>query len=50
MLFFGVGVEIRTDFAWLRNFRRLVVGYERLITAYQGFFHLVFIIIVLRQF
>jgi len=26
-------------FAWLGNFRRLVVRYERSLTVYQGFFH-----------
>jgi transposase len=30
--------KIERTFAWLGNFRRLVVRYERLITVYQGFF------------
>jgi transposase len=41
---------IERTFAWLGNFRRLVVRYERLITVYLGFFHLACIIIALRQF
>ena len=31
---------IERTFAWLGAFRRLVVRYERLITAYAGFFHM----------
>ena len=42
--------KIERTFAWLGNFRRLVVRYERLITVYAGFFHLACIIIALRQF
>ena len=42
--------KIERIFAWLENFRRLIVRYERLITVYSGFFHLACIIIVLRQF
>ena len=42
--------KIERTFAWLGNFRRLVVRYERLITVYLAFFHLACIIIVLRQF
>jgi len=42
--------KIERTFAWLGNFRRLVVRYERLITVYSGFFHLACIIIALRQF
>jgi transposase len=42
--------KIERTFAWLGNFRRLVVRYERLITVYLGFFHLACIIITLRQF
>ena len=42
--------KIERTFAWLGNFRRLVVRYERLITVYLGFFHLACIIIALRQF
>jgi transposase len=42
--------KIEGTCAWVGNFRRLVVRYERLITVYQGFFHLACIIIALRQF
>jgi transposase len=42
--------KIERTFAWLGNFRRLVVRYERSITVYSGFFHLACIIIALRQF
>jgi transposase len=42
--------KIERTFAWLGNFRRLVVRYERLVTVYLGFFHLACIIIALRQF
>jgi transposase len=42
--------KIERTFAWLGNFRRLVIRYERLITVYLGFFHLACIIIALRQF
>jgi transposase len=42
--------KIERTFAWLGNFRRLVVRYERLLTVYSGFFHLACIIITLRQF
>ena len=41
--------KIERTFAWLGNFRRLVVRYERLITVYSGFFHLACIIILLRR-
>jgi transposase len=42
--------KIERTFAWLGNFRRLVVRYERLLTVYLGFFHLAGIIIALRHF
>jgi transposase len=42
--------KVERTFAWLGNFRRLVVRYERSLTVYQGFFHLACIIIALRQF
>ena len=41
--------KIERTFAWLGNFRRLVVRYDRLISIYRGFFHLACIIITLRQ-
>jgi transposase len=42
--------KIERTFAWLSNFRRLVVRYERLITVYRGFFHLACLMIVLNRF
>ena len=41
---------VERTFAWLQNFRRLVVRWEREITVYQAFFHVACIIITLRQF
>ena len=41
--------KIERTFAWLGNFRRLVVRYERKIQVYQGFFHLACLIITLRH-
>lgn len=42
--------KVERTFAWLGNFRRLVVRYERSITMYSAFFHLACLIITLRQF
>jgi transposase len=36
-------------FAWLGNFRRLVVRYERKSRMYQAFVHVAFMLIALRQ-
>ena len=36
-------------FAWLGNFRRLVVRYERHVENYRGFVHLGCILILLRR-
>jgi len=36
-------------FAWLCNFRRLVVRYERKSKMYQAFVHVAFMLITLRQ-
>ncbi|AQT69604.1 Transposase [Anaerohalosphaera lusitana] len=41
---------VERTFAWLGNFRRLVVRYEREIKMYQAFFHIACLIITLRQF
>jgi transposase len=41
---------IERTFAWLQNFRRLVVRWDRKLTVYQGFFHVACILITLRQF
>lgn len=41
--------KIERLFAWLFNFRRLVVRYEYHATNYQGFVHLAAVIILLRH-
>lgn len=41
--------KIERLFAWLGNFRRLVVRYERSIANYTGFVHLGCILILLRR-
>jgi transposase len=41
--------KVERTFAWIGNFRRLVVRYERLITVYRAFFHIACLIITLRQ-
>jgi hypothetical protein len=40
---------VERTFAWLGNFRRLVVHWERHITLYSVFFHLACLLITLRQ-
>jgi transposase len=40
---------VERTFAWLGNFRRLVVRYDRLLTIYQAFFHIACFMIVLRR-
>ena len=42
--------KVERTFAWLQNFRRLVVRWEREIHMYQAFFHVACILITLRQF
>lgn len=42
--------KIERTFAWLGNFRRLVVRYERRIQIYNAFFNLACVLIVLRRF
>jgi transposase len=42
--------KVERTFAWLGNFRRLVVRYEKNITMYSAFFHVACLIITLRQF
>jgi len=37
-------------FAWLGNFRRLVVRWDRDLKSYQAFFHMACLLITLRQF
>ena len=41
---------IERTIAWLGNFRRLVVRYERKIMMYQAFIHVACLLIVARQF
>jgi transposase len=41
---------VERTFAWLGNFRRLVVRYEHDITVYRAFFHLACVLITLRRF
>jgi transposase len=41
--------KVERTFAWLGNFRRLVVRYDRSLTIYQAFFHIACFMIVLRR-
>lgn len=41
--------KVERTFAWLGNFRRLVVRYDRTITMYRAFFHVACIVITLRH-
>jgi transposase len=41
--------KIERTFAWLGNFRRLIVRYDRDIKMYEAFFHLACLIITLRH-
>jgi transposase len=40
---------IERTIAWLGNFRRLVVRYDRSLTIYHGFFHIACFMIALRR-
>jgi len=40
--------KVERTFAWLGNFRRLTVRWERHLVVYQGFFHLACALIALR--
>ncbi|MGA2630148.1 MAG: transposase [Terriglobia bacterium] len=40
---------VERTIAWLGNFRRLVVRYDRSLTIYQAFVHIACFIIVLRR-
>jgi len=40
--------KIERTFAWLGNFRRLIVRYDRLLSSYRAFFHLACALITLR--
>jgi transposase len=41
--------KVERTFAWLGNFRRLVVRYEHKLSMYQAFFHVACLLITLRQ-
>jgi transposase len=41
--------KIERTFAWLGNYRRLVVRYDRSITIYEAFFHIACFMLVLRR-
>jgi transposase len=40
---------VERTFAWLGNFRRLVVRYDRSLTVYRAFFHIACFMIVIRR-
>jgi len=42
--------KIERTIAWLGNWRRLTVRYERLLIVYSAFFHLACLLITLRHF
>lgn len=42
--------KIERTFAWLQNFRRLAIRYDRILTIYQGLFHFACLLITLRYF
>lgn len=42
--------KMERSFAWLGNYRRLVVRYEHHLGMYRAFFHLACLLITLRQF
>ena len=42
--------KVERTFAWLGNYRRLLVRHEHLIEVYRAFFHLACFIIVLNRF
>jgi len=44
------GWKVERTFAWLGNFRHLVVRYDRSLTIYSAFFHIACFMIVLRRF
>ena len=41
--------KIERTNAWLQNFRRVQVRYDRILTVFQGFFHFACLIIALRH-
>jgi len=40
---------VERTFAWLGNFRRLVVRYEHKLSMYRAFFHVACLVLTLRQ-
>jgi transposase len=40
--------KVERTFAWLRNFRRLLVRQDRILGIYRGFFHLACLLITIR--
>ncbi len=42
--------KIERTNAWFGNYRRLVVRYDRLLSVYQGFFHMACLMITVRHF
>lgn len=42
--------KVERTFAWLGNFRRLLVRHERYICTFRAFFLVAFILVSLRQF
>ena len=42
--------KMERTFAWLGNFRRLTVRWDRDLRSYQAFFHVACLLITLRQF
>ncbi len=40
---------IERTIAWLGNYRRLAVRYDRSLTVYRGFFHIACFMLVLRR-
>ena len=42
--------KIERTNAWLGNYRRLAVRYDRLLSVYQGFFHVACLMITVRHF
>ena len=41
--------KVERTFAWLSNFRRLVVRYDRTLKMYQAFFHVACLLIALKK-
>jgi transposase len=41
--------KIERTNAWLQNFRRIQVRYDRILTVFQGFFHFTCLLITLRH-